>query len=171
MQLSIDIGTCFSKASFVSEGVVTLLKDSVSHAYIYPSSAYIDSQNKIWTGGKAENQLLSDPLHYYRYFKADLGNSKPYARLGSNIYPETLISAMMWQLKGDAEQLLGYPLTKAVVAMPGYYKEEKRKNDLIQGAAKHVGFSQVELLEETIAVAAYYNAEQYIADGEGVLVY
>lgn len=171
MQLSIDIGICFSKAAFVNDGKITFVKDPTSRAYIFPSSVYVDSQNKIWVGQRAEAQLLADPKHYYRYFKNDIGSRKPYSMLGKNIYPETLIAATLWQLKRDAEQMLGSPTTAATIAIPKSYKIQKFKNGLMQKAGKDAGFNRIELLEDAIAVAAYHDTVHGIADKEFVLVY
>jgi molecular chaperone DnaK (HSP70) len=171
MQLSIDIGTCFSKAAFVLDGKVTFVKDHVHHTYMYPSSAYVDSQNRVWVGQRAEAQLLADPTHSYRYFKRDLGSNKPYPALGKNIDTETLIAATLWQFRQDAEQMLGSPATTAAIAIPKSYKTQTSKSRLLQNASKDAGFNRVELLEDAIAVAAYYDTQRGIADKERVLVY
>ncbi len=171
MQLGIDIGMCYSKAIFVLDGKVTFIKDPVQNKYIYPSSAYVNSQNAVWVGQRAEAKFLNDPAHYYRYFKRDLGSNKPYPALGKGIYPQTLIEAMLWQFKSDAEQILGSSATTAIIAVPKSYKAQKTKSELIQNAGKNVRFDRVELLEDAIAVAAYHDVQRGIADKEYILVY
>ncbi len=168
MQLGIDIGTCYSKA--------TLLLDNGAIQFIgqnngIPSSIYVDPHNTFVFGQDSENRQLIDPRRYQSAFKSNLGSRDKRTYL-LRISPDELLSRMIWRIKKEAEHIAGGPLPAAVITVPPSFNEGKR--DLMKKAAAKAGFSEVKIFAEAPAAAMYHHwriGNTDHSDSKKVLIY
>lgn len=173
MPLSIDIGACYSRCAFISEGSIKMVKDPLYDTPSFASSIYVNRHNQILFGQVADEQFAIelDPDRYQRGFKLYLGSRDRRTYL-LQMSPEELLSRMIQNLKVEAERMFSHPSTSAFVAVPPQY--DKYKRNLVQSAARKAGFNRVELLEEPVAVTIYHTwstGVQSLVEGEIVLVY
>lgn len=178
MVLGIDFGTCNSSAALMLDNQIRLVKEPAKQGYSFPSSIYLTEEGEILVGQIAENSKFLDITRYRREFKRDLLQNSPYL-LGSQgeyqFTPQELIIEVIKNLKKEADKIttsLGKEnTTKAVVTIPANYK--KNKKDLMKEAAERAGFISVELIEEPVAAAIYYNQQNPASFQEGniILVY
>lgn len=157
MYLSIDVGTCFSRACFVNDGVVKHVIDPISKSSDIPSSAYLNQRREIFFGQQAEEDFYStlDPKRYKKNFKTYIASSNPDDNLW-DLTPQQLMFRMIQFLKEQAEQLYHDPIRSVILEVPASYKSNKRKLDLTYQAASSAGFKDIDLLEYPIAATHYY---------------
>lgn len=184
MWLGIDFGNCYSKAAFFWDQKLELVGDPLrpnpndsSGCYRYdsflPSSVFITEHGEILVGHAAENTRVMNPLRYRAEFKRDLGSPVPYTLGNVSMLPEELVTEVLKKLKGEAEKVAERrgekSLTDVVITVPATWGDYKR--NLMQEAAEKAGFSQIQLLEEPVAVAIYYSRHAQANNGDVILVY
>src|SRR5260370_24567636 len=176
MYLSVDIGTCFSRACFVSEGLVKHVIDPLSKSYDIPSSIYLNQRREIFFGQEAEAEFYSalDPQRFKRNFKTYVESSNQDNYI-LDLSPQQLMFKMIQFLKEQAEQLYNETIRSIILEVPASYRFHKRKLDLTYQAASSAGFKDIKLLENPIAATHYYEWSDPnrfpIHPGEAILVY
>jgi molecular chaperone DnaK (HSP70) len=157
MYLSIDIGTCFSRACFVKDGVVKHVTDPISNSYDIPSSIYLNQRREIFFGQQAEEDFVRtlEPKRYKKSFKLSIESSNSDDYLW-DLSPQQLMLRMIQFLKEQAEQLYYDPIQSAIIEVPASYRFNKRRLDLTYQAASSAGFKDIKLLENPIAATRYY---------------
>jgi molecular chaperone DnaK (HSP70) len=173
LPLSIDIGVCYSRAAFISEGSIEMVKDPLYGTPSFASSIYVNRQNHILFGEAADEQFAKelDPDRYQKGFKLFLGSRDRQTYL-LQMSPEELLSRMIQNLKIEAERMASHRSASAFIAVPTQY--DKNKRNLVQSAAREAGFNRVELFEEPIAVTIYHawsTGVPSLVEGEIALVY
>lgn len=175
MWLGIDFGTSYSSATLVLNGELKSVKDPTNpyQGYSFPSSIFVTEKGEILVGQAAENARQKDPKCYRREFKRDLGSSEPYMLGKYVMLPEDLIAEVLKKLKNEAERMVEGQqeglITHTILTIPATYQTYKRQ--LIEDAARKVGFQEIELLEEPVAAANYYAHKARVEDGDIILVY
>jgi actin-like ATPase involved in cell morphogenesis len=173
MRLGIDFGTCYSSAALTLNGKLKPIKEPFKHGFSFPSSIFVNKQGEIVIGYAAESQRRLDPLSYCHEFKRDLGRTIPYEIGNKSMLPEKAISHLLYNLKLEAEKVANQDLKSAVITIPASYQAYKQ--ELMEQAAKHAGFEEVDLLKEPVAAAIYYaqtsDRDAALQDGDIMLVY
>lgn len=166
-RLGIDIGMCCSKAAFILDNQITLLRDPFNYKTLYPSSIYVDQQGRLSAGAEAETQRLLDPAHYRRYFKWDL-REKPELIGGRSVSYEEMMLAIITTMKRDFEDQHG-AFSSAILTVPSTYARPQR--DLIFAACQKAGLGAVNIIDGPAAVAERYSLDNPLLDEEPLLVY
>ena len=173
--IGIDLGTTFSViASVDSTGrPVTILNAEGDHTT--PSAIFFDGDEVI-VGKEALKAAPLEPDHVALYAKRDMG-SPVYSKSlgGEHLPPEVVQSFILQKLKEDGERKIG-PFTKAVVTVPAFFNEPRRK--ATQDAGSLAGLDVIDIINEpTAAAIAYGVQEKFISESgaakkrEVVLVY
>jgi acyl carrier protein len=176
MKLGIDFGTCYSSAALLIDGVLRPAKEPLKPLEsCFPSSVCVNKRGEIVISQAAENQRRLNPQGYKNHFKRDLDTDIPYF-LGEQqlrFMPEDLVTIMLTGLKKEAEKIINSSLDSAIITVPATYLINKKQ--LMEQAAKKVGFNEVTLLEEPVAAAIYYSQKgtmgHQLNEGDILLVY
>lgn len=163
--ISIDFGTSSSAvAKIKGEDPVLVAPITVDAAgsRIFPTTAFVDAQNRIHVCHEAELRKNMDLSRYIKEFKLDMtaGNHPflptSYTSIVSEVL-KTLKSAAEYSIEGGAD------LDKLVITIPAIYDSvgDPRKG-IMSVAAQQAGFKSVEFLNESEAAAIYFD---YLRDG------
>ncbi|MBI2807484.1 MAG: Hsp70 family protein [Planctomycetes bacterium] len=97
--------------------------------------------------------------------KRDMGSSV-YSKAinGEHLPPEVIQSLILEKLKRDAEAKLG-PFTKAVITVPAYFNEPRRK--ATQDAGHLAGLDVLDIINEPTAAAIAFGVEQGFLTAKG----
>lgn len=176
--LAIDFGTCNSSAAVMNDGNPRLIKEPVKQGYCFPSSVYLDESGQILVGHFAESKKVKDISRYRSKIKRDLIQDRPYL-LGQNgeheFTAQQLITEILKTLKQEAEKitlaLAKGMITDVVITIPATYRQNKR--EAMKQAALNAGFTSVQLIEEPVAAAMHYHAQNpaTFQEGDIILIY
>lgn len=132
MIVGIDLGTTNSLVAYYSEDGVKIIPNRLGKN-LTPSVVAIDEENTILIGETAKEYGVFHPERLASVFKRTMGTEKKY-RIGEKEFVAEELSALVLKsLKEDAEEYLKEPVTEAVISVPAYFDEKRRK------ATKHAG--------------------------------
>lgn len=153
MIIGIDLGTTNSLAAVWQEGKAVLIPNALGKC-LTPSVVSIDDDGRVLVGEAARDLQLTRPASCAANFKRIMGTSQT-MMLGKQAWrAEELSSLVLRQLKEDAENFLGEPVTEAVISVPAYFSDVQRKATKI--AASMAGLTVERLINEPTAAALAY---------------
>lgn len=178
-RIAIDFGTCLSCAA-VTGGyfgpTIRAVKDTTGMGFSFPSSVYLASDNgdtELVVAHQAESRRTKDPSRYQREFKRDLGKEVRYLLGPREFTPSELISAMLRELKSEAQRCLPpeNSLDECVLTVPARYEDYRRQ--LMIRAALDAALPCPQLLDEPLAAAFHYEsvAGATVPEGACLLIY
>src|ERR687887_1005288 len=114
--IGIDLGTTFSAAAQVRDGVPRILPRGDER--IMPSVVGVSPQGTMLVGTPARNQYLLYPERTVRSIKRRMGQDVS-VPLGERSYtPEEISALILRELKRSAEAQLGHPGQRAGITVP-----------------------------------------------------
>jgi len=155
--VGIDLGTTFSVVAYLdardkpetirnSEGDLTT-----------PSVVFFDRERPI-VGKEAMKVSVTEPENVVRYAKREVGKDFFHQPIRDEQLPPEVIQALILKkLKTDAELKLG-TITKAVVTVPAFFNEPRRKST--QDAGQLAGLEVIDIINEPTAAAIAYGVQQ-----------
>ena len=148
--VGIDLGTTYSRIAYLdSTGRPTCLRNSLGDV-LTPSSVLV-GEDRVVIGKDAMKGAVCAPEDYADCFKRDMGRPAFRRTLrGRKLPPELLSALVLEQLKQDAQRHLG-PLGKAVITVPAYFDELRRK--ATQDAGRLAGWDVLDIINEPVAAA------------------
>ncbi|QRS14050.1 molecular chaperone HscC [Klebsiella oxytoca] len=153
MIIGIDLGTTNSLAAVWQEGKAVLIPNALGK-FLTPSVVSIDDDGMVLVGEAARDLQLTRPASCAANFKRIMGTSQT-MMLGKQAWrAEELSSLVLRQLKEDAENFLGEPVTEAVISVPAWFSDVQRKATKI--AAGMAGLTISRLINEPTAAALAY---------------
>lgn len=173
--IGIDLGTCLSSVAIIENGIPVALNIETGSSQLMgndraiPSSVFIEEDENIIIGQKADNSRLKNPSRYRKEFKRDLGTVEPYHFGDFEMLPEEIYREFFKYFKKRAEERLNSGTEKAVITHPANFAGYKK--EMIKKAAEMAGITDVELIDEPTAAAVYYSSKENIKNGEKLLVY
>ncbi len=191
--LGIDLGTTNCRVAVFLGGRAQLIPlDSSGSGTALPSVIALDEKERFLFGARAKAQLLSDPKNTLFGAKRLIGRRArsrrirelqkrfPYpivpdpegdagVELRGKVYmlPE-LFAMLLTQVRNAAQELLGRPVTGAVLCVPAYFNDHQRSAMLQAG--RLAGLEVVRILNEPSAVALAFGYGRGLAR-KRVLVY
>jgi molecular chaperone DnaK (HSP70) len=176
---AIDLGTCYSVVVVPGEHagerfqsvrecpghsiVLDGFKNRLTPSVVAEVREKDQDQGKILVGhtAKARAGLAPEPI---MFAKRSMGEEKAFVLSGdqtdpSKVHtaqPEEISAEILRYLKGLAEDALGEPVTEAVVTVPAWFG--MRPQQMTEKAAHLAGFTKVQLLQEPVAAALVYSA-------------
>ena len=87
-------------------------------------------------------------------FKRSMGTDREYTLSGRRFRPEELSSFVLRSLKEDAESFLGEEITEAVISVPAYFDDKRRK--ATKRAGELAGLKVERMISEPTAAAIAY---------------
>ncbi|MBR6222014.1 MAG: molecular chaperone HscC [Lachnospiraceae bacterium] len=160
MIIGIDLGTTNSLAAYYTEDGPKIIPNRLGER-LTPSVVSIDEDEQIYVGKTAKERMQLYPDTAAAVFKRDMGSDKKF-RLGTKEFTaEELSSFVLRSLKEDAEEFLGEEVTEAVISVPAYFNDMRRKSTKRAGELAGLKVDRI-ISEPTAAAIAYglYNEDK-----------
>jgi molecular chaperone HscC len=161
MIVGIDLGTTHSLIGAYSESGSRLFPNALGDV-LTPSVVSVDAST-VLVGQAARERLISHPHHTVASFKRWMGTARE-TRLGERSFrPEELSALVLRSLLADAEAALGEEVEEAVISVPAYFSDARRK--ATRTAGELAGVRVERLINEPTAAALAYGLQN--REGEG----
>ena len=151
--LGIDLGTTNSLAAVWQEGESCLIPNSFGE-YLTPSVVSFEADDTVYVGKTAKERLVSHPAQSFSVFKRFMGTDQRYEVNGKQYRPEELSAFVLRALKEDAETYLKEEVTEAVISVPAYFDDKRRK--ATKRAGELAGLKVERIISEPTAAAIAY---------------
>jgi molecular chaperone DnaK len=153
--VGIDLGTTFSAiATLDDRGQPTTLPMREGDMLL-PSAILLEDDGTVVVGQPALDVALERPERVATMIKRRMGQPSLGKQVaGRDFRPETLSAIILRKLVQDAELRLG-PITQAVVTVPAYFDDTRRK--ATQDAGRIAGIDVIDILDEPSAAALAYS--------------
>ena len=153
MIIGIDLGTTNSLAAYFTQEGPKIIPNRLGH-HLTPSVVSMDEENQIYVGKTAKERMALYPGTAAEVFKRSMGTGRKY-RLGKKEFlAEELSSFVLRSLKEDAESFLGEEVTEAVISVPAYFNDSRRK--ATKRAGELAGLKVERIISEPTAAAIAY---------------
>jgi molecular chaperone DnaK len=162
--VGIDLGTTFSALAYLDKAGRPITQTNSEGELTTPSVVFFD-QDAVIVGSEAAFAGESDFTRLARTAKRDMGRGTfRKSVLGSYLPPEVIQSFVLERLKRDAELKLG-PINKAVITVPAYFNEPRRK--ATQDAGELAGLEVIDIINEPTAAALAYGVQRGFLNEKG----
>ncbi len=152
--IGIDLGTTYSLVAFLdARGRPTTIPNNAGDL-LTPSVVLFEDEGTI-VGKEAVLASAMEPDRVAECVKRDMG-AKVYRKKihGEFLPPEVISSLILRSLKADAERKLGHAVRKAVITVPAYFEETRRRATM--DAGKLAGLDVLDIINEPTAAAIAY---------------
>ena len=157
MIIGIDLGTTNSLAAYFTQEGPKLIPNRLGRR-LTPSVVSMDEEEQIYVGDLAVERGLLYPGSTASVFKRDMGSGRKFNLLHKPFTAEELSSFVLRSLKEDAEIFLGEPVTEAVISVPAYFNDERRR--ATKRAGELPGLKVERIISEPTAAAIAYGLYQ-----------
>lgn len=157
MIIGIDLGTTNSLAACFTKDGPQIIPNRLGQN-LTPSVISIDENEQVYVGEAAKERMLLYPDSTASVFKRDMGTKKQFKLLNKTFYPEDLSALMLRALKEDAEHYLGEEVTEAVISVPAYFDDTRRR--ATKRAGELAGLKVERIISEPTAAAIAYGLYQ-----------
>lgn len=157
LRIGIDLGTTYSLAAYVLDGVPRLIDNAVG-SHLTPSAVFVAQDGTILIGEAARARAITDPERTATAFKRDMGTGRVYELSGRRFTPEELSALVLGELKRDAEAAFGEPVVEAVVTVPAYFGNAQRQ--ATRAACEIAGLHVERVINEPTAAALAYGLHE-----------
>ena len=157
MIIGIDLGTTNSLVAYFTEEGPKIIPNRLGKN-LTPSVVSVDENGQIFVGETARERMLLYPDTAASVFKRSMGSEKEYKLGEKSFKAEELSSFILRALKEDAESFLGEPVEEAVVSVPAYFNDARRK--ATKRAGEMAGFKVERIISEPTAAAISYGLYQ-----------
>ena len=157
MIIGIDLGTTNSLAAYYTPEGPKIIPNRLGKR-LTPSVVSMDEQEQIYVGDTAVERNLLYPGSTASVFKRDMGSKKQFKLLHKSFTAEELSSFVLRALKEDAEHYLGEEVTEAVISVPAYFNDARRR--ATKKAGELAGLKVERIISEPTAAAIAYGLYQ-----------
>jgi len=153
MIVGIDLGTTNSLVAYFTEGKPVIIPNRLGRN-LTPSVVSVDGEGNVYVGETARERMSLYPDTVAQTFKRSMGTEREYILSGKHFRPEELASMVLRSLKEDAESFLGEEVTEAVISVPAYFDDKRRK--ATRRAGELAGLKVERMISEPTAAAVAY---------------
>ena len=153
MIIGIDLGTTNSLAACCRDGETVIIPNRLNEN-LTPSVVAVDEKAQILVGKTAREYSYLHPEQSAEVFKRFMGSDRQYELGGHKFRPEDLSAMVIRALKEDAEKFLGETVTEAVISVPAYLDDKRRKATKLAGEL--AGLKVERIISEPTAAAITY---------------
>ena len=157
MIIGIDLGTTNSLAAYYTPEGPKIIPNRLGKK-LTPSVVSMDEEEQIYVGDTAVERNLLYPGSTASVFKRDMGSKKQFKLLHKSFTAEELSSFVLRALKEDAEHYLGEEVTEAVISVPAYFNDARRR--ATKKAGELAGLKVERIISEPTAAAIAYGLYQ-----------
>lgn len=152
MIIGIDLGTTNSLVAYYTEHGPEIIPNRLGK-HLTPSIVSVEGEH-IYVGETARERMLLHPDSAASVFKRTMGSDQKYRLEDKTFTSEELSSFVLRSLKEDAEHFLGEPVTEAVISVPAYFNDARRK--ATKRAGELAGLKVERIISEPTAAAIAY---------------
>lgn len=170
MIVGIDLGTTNSLIAYYADDGAKIIPNRLGKN-LTPSVVSVDEEGQVYVGETAKERAILYPESSASVFKRDMGSSRVF-HLGKRRYvkdgieyekdmdfsAQELSALVLKALKEDAEHFLGQTIEEAVISVPAYFNEERRRATKLAG--EMAGFKVERIISEPTAAAVAYGLYQ-----------
>lgn len=156
MIIGIDLGTTNSLVAYFTEDGPKIIPNRLGN-HMTPSVVSVDGE-QVYVGETAKERQILFPDSSASVFKRNMGSQKVYQLDGKWFTAEELSSFVLRSLKEDAEHYLQEPVKEAVISVPAYFNEARRK--ATKRAGELAGLKVERIISEPTAAAIAYGLYQ-----------
>lgn len=153
MIVGIDLGTTNSLVAYFTEDGPKIIPNRLGKN-LTPSVVSVDEEGNVYVGETAKERMSLYPASVAQTFKRSMGTERTYNLSGHVFKPEELSSMVLRALKEDAENYLGEEVTEAVISVPAYFDDKRRK--ATKRAGELAGLKVERMISEPTAAAVAY---------------
>jgi len=153
MIVGIDLGTTNSLIAYFTEEGPKIIPNRLGRN-LTPSVVSVDEEGNVYVGETARERMSLYPDSVAQTFKRSMGTERDYVLSGRHFRPEELSSMVLRALKEDAENYLGEEVTEAVISVPAYFDDKRRK--ATKRAGELAGLKVERMISEPTAAAVAY---------------
>lgn len=157
MIIGIDLGTTNSLIACFTEDGPKIIPNRLGK-HLTPSVVSMDEEEQIFVGDSAVERRLLYPGSAAAVFKRDMGSGRKFKLLHKEFTAEELSSFVLRALKEDAEHYLGKEVTEAVISVPAYFNDARRR--ATKRAGELAGLKVERIISEPTAAAIAYGLYQ-----------
>ncbi len=153
MIVGIDLGTTNSLVAYFAEDGPRIIPNRLGKN-LTPSVVSVDEEGNVYVGETAKERMNLYPESVAQTFKRNMGTERIYNLSGHTFKPEELSSIVLRALKEDAEAFLNEEVTEAVISVPAYFDDKRRK--ATKRAGELAGLKVERMISEPTAAAVAY---------------
>ena len=153
MIIGIDLGTTNSLVAYYTDEGPKVIPNRFGDV-LTPSVVSIDENDNIFVGKTAVERMQLYPETSAAVFKRSMGSDKKFDLGSKSFTAEELSSFVLRALKEDAETFLGEEVTEAVISVPAYFNDMRRKST--KRAGELAGLKVERIISEPTAAAIAY---------------
>ena len=157
MIIGIDLGTTNSLVAYFTEEGPKIIPNRLGKN-LTPSVISIDEESQVYVGELAAERMLLYPDSAASVFKRDMGSRRQFKLLDQTFLAEELSSLVLRALKEDAETYLGETVEEAVISVPAYFDDARRR--ATKRAGELAGLKVERIISEPTAAAIAYGLYQ-----------
>ncbi len=157
MIVGIDLGTTNSLVAYFKDGKPVMIPNRLGNN-LTPSYVSVDEDGQIYVGEVARERALLYPETCASVFKRDMGSERKYVLSGKTFSPEELSSFVLRYLKEDAEAYTGEKVEEAIISVPAYFNDARRR--ATKRAGELAGIKVERIISEPTAAAIAYGLYQ-----------
>ncbi len=157
MIIGIDLGTTNSLVAYFTEEGPKIIPNRLGKN-LTPSVISIDEEEQVYVGELAVERMLLYPESAASVFKRDMGSKKQFKLLQKTFLAEELSALVLRALKEDAESYLKEEVTEAVISVPAYFNDARRR--ATKRAGELAGLKVERIISEPTAAAIAYGLYQ-----------
>ena len=126
--IGIDLGTTYSTVAYVNELGQPEILTNRDGERLTPSVVMFQDEEPL-VGKMAKHSAAMAPDDVVQFVKRFMGDSAwvHYTQTGDAFRPEEVSALILKRLKEDAEYTLGKTVTDAVITVPAYFDDARRK--------------------------------------------
>ncbi len=157
--VGIDLGTTYCAVAVADRAGNPSVVRNREGENITPSVVMFQG-NTVVVGSQAKRSAATAPDHVVQFVKRYMGETNPiyHSESGTPYRPEEISALLLKRLKEDAELMLGEPVEQAVITVPAYFDDVRRK--ATQDAGRIAGLEVLRIVNEPTAAALAYGLDQ-----------
>lgn len=155
--VGIDLGTTFSSMAYLDPTLIPQMVMDTSGKSVVPSVVLFDDE-EILVGDMALDQSVSSPERVVQFIKVHMGDDWRKEFNGHVYTPESLSAIILGHLVKEAEKQNFGPVKSAVITVPAYFNEKRRR--ATQQAGEIAGLNVIGTLNEPMAATLAYGLHQ-----------
>lgn len=164
--IGIDLGTTNSCVSVVENETPVIIPCSTG-GQTTPSVVAFTKKGERLVGAAARRQAVTNPDRTISSVKRHMGTDWSVRIDGKSYNAQTISAMILMQLKKDAEEFLGEPMTDAVITVPAYFNDIQRQ--ATKDAGRIAGLNVKRIINEPTSAAMSYGLDH--GEPQKVMVY
>lgn len=164
--IGIDLGTTNSCVAVVENDEPVIIPSS-SGSRTTPSVVAFTKNGERLVGEAARRQAVTNTDRTISSVKRQMGTDWSIRIDGTEYKPQTISAMILMQLKKEAEEFLGEPVTEAVITVPAYFNDIQRQ--ATKDAGRIAGLNVKRIINEPTSAALSYGLNH--GEPQKVMVY